>query len=757
MNLRTLGIFMLLLLLHSGCRSTKFVPAEEYLLDKVIIKKDNKKIEASELKLYLRQTPNVKFLWLFRTQLGIYNLAGSDSANWFNKTLKRIGEEPVIYSPTLMSMSVKQLQKALENKGYLHAKVVSDVSFKNKKAQINYTIKSNRGYTLRNYTIDLPHDSLLVYANDKLRSLIKPNMLFNTDILNAERERIAIRFRNRGYYNFNKDMLTYSVDTALNSFQTDVTLQLKPTISQTGDSILKTIFKPYRIEKVIFYTNKSSNSNTINEEGDKELIDTVKFRNYILITPKKRNIKLDAFVQNSYFEPGHTYNDRDVERSYQALNALPPVKYVNISFKPSKDSLLECNIVIVPTKPYTISSELEGTLTGEYWGMAGKVNSIHRNIFNGAETLTLQGRVAVEKQNTIWAQEWGFQMGLKIPRLMAPLVSYDFKRNLHVNTEFTTVFNSQFRPSEFNTQNIGGGIKYNWKNGKYTHSYQLFDLNYVYFPEISTAFKNTYLNPAAPKFNPASYQDHFIMRMGYTGSVTNASNSRSLQSYSASRYSIETAGNSMYAINKLIGTEQKEGYYTLFKIRYAQYVKMDYNFMRQQIFDKKRRLVYHLGTGFGLPIGNADVIPFEKRFFSGGANSIRGWNESTLGPGVYKRIVNRTRDYNQVGDIKLEMSAEYRTQLSGIFHGALFVDAGNIWTIKAYDTQLGGEFKFNRFMNQIAIAYGSGLRLDLSFFVLRVDVGIRLFNPAELPEKQWRIHPSWNEDAVVHFAIGYPF
>ncbi len=759
MNLRSFVFFLLLLLLLSGCRSTKFVPAGDFLLDKVKIKNDNPKIDPAELRSYLRQTPNVALLWLFRTQLGIYNLAGKDNDNWLNKTLKRIGEEPVIYNPTLMSLSVQQLQKALENKGYLLAKVQSDVSFKNNKAAVIYTINSNKAYTLRNYTIDLPHDSLLFYAKDKLRTLIKPNMLLNIDVLDVERERIATRFRRRGYYNFTKEMLTYSVDTALNSFNVDLTLQLKSNITEGGDSLLKTIFKPFSVNKVVFYTNSNNSSANIgnNDEPSKEPLDTVSFRNFVLITPKKKNIKLDALVQNSFVEPGHRFNERDVEHTYQALNALPSVKYVNIGFKQVKDSLLDCNVVVVPTKPFTISSELEGTLTGQFWGMAGKINSLHKNVFNGAETLSLQARAALEKQNTLWAQEWGLQVGLKFPRLMVPLLSYDFKRNMHVNTEFISSFNTQFRPGEFTTRNVGGGMKYAWIDGKYIHSYQLFDFSYVFFPQISTGFRDNYLNPAAPKFNPSNYQDHFIMRTGYAGSFTNASSSRTLQSYSSSRYSIESAGSVMYALDKLLGSEKKDGYYTLFKIRYSEYVKMEYNFMHHSIFDKKNRLVYHLGAGVGVPFGNAEVIPFEKRFYSGGANSIRGWNESTLGPGVYNRIANRTRDYNQVGDIKLDMSMEYRGLLSGIFQGALFVDAGNIWTIKAYDTQAGGAFQLNSFMKQIAIAYGTGIRMDLNFFVLRVDVGMRLFNPANSPERQWRLTPNWDEDGVVHFAIGYPF
>jgi len=355
------------------------------------------------------------------------------------------------------------------------------------------------------------------------------------------------------------------------------------------------------------------------------------------------------------------------------------------------------------------------------------------------------------------AQEYGAQVGLKFPRFILPFASYDFKRKIHANTEFTSTFSYQFRPGEFTTTNIGAGINYSWNRQQYRHNFQLFDLSYVRFPTIETAFRDSFLNLLKPRFNPYNYQDHFIMRMGYAGSYTTFNANRPLQNYSVARYSIETSGNFLNLLSRITGAvPDSTGSYKLFNIRYAQYVKGEYNITHHQIFDQNNRFVYHLDVGVGIPYGNGDAIPFEKRFYSGGDNSVRGWSESTLGPGVYKRMVGLPRDFNQVGDIKLDMNMEYRTKMFWIMEGALFLDAGNIWTIKDYDTQQGGTFHFDTFMNQIAIAYGAGIRLDIKFFIIRFDLGVKLFNPVLSRQEQWRVNPRW-DDLALHVAIGYPF
>lgn len=756
MKMRVFGSLTVLFLVLASCSSTKFVRDGEFLLDEVHIKTDNNDIKQSELREYVRQTPNSAIFSVFRMQLGVYNLAGKDSTKWYNRMWMQMGDKPVIYNPMLTSLSVQQLQLLLENKGYINAKVESKVSLAEKKAVVEYNVKSNKPYTLRNYNINIKNTPLTEIATDTARSLIRPNMLFDVDILNAERERIASRFRQSGYYNFTKDLLTYSVDSTLNLHKVDVSLELRDYLTRPNDSVNKFIFKCYTINKVIFYMAAEPNIGT--ELSNNQGLDTISFRNFVLVSPKKHIIKLDALVQNTFINPQTLYSDRVVERTYSALNTLGPIKYANISFNETKDTLLDCSIVITPNKSISVSTELEGTYTDGYWGVAAKLNTMHRNLFKGAETLSLQFRGAFEWQDDLLAQELGVQAGLKFPKFILPFGGYDFKRNMHANTEFTSAFSYQVRPGEFSTTSVGAGVNYSWNLRQYKHSFQLFDLNYVYFPEITPAFSESFLNPAAPIFNPNSYENHFIMRIGYAGSHSNASTSRPLQNYSTSRYNIETAGNLLYGMDKLLGSEPSPGgYYSLFKIRYSQYVKMEYNFTHHQIYDKSNRFVYHFGVGLGTPYGNADVIPYEKRFYSGGANSVRGWSESTLGPGEYERIANKTRDYNQVGDIKLDMNMEYRAKMFWLMEGALFLDAGNIWTIQDYDTQIKGLFKFDTFMSQIAIAYGLGLRFDFSFFIARVDFGVKLYNPVLTRREKWRVSPNLSDDFAVHLAIGYPF
>jgi outer membrane protein assembly factor BamA len=760
MKLRARNSLIVFVLLLSACNTTKYVPDGEFLLEKTEIKTDDKNLDKKELSEYLRQTPNAAVVGIFQMQLGIYNWAPKDTTTKFkrfwHKTFMKIGDPPVIYSPTLTSLSTQQLQLSVTNKGYIDAKVESKVSTKGKKARIEYIISSNKPYRLRDYGIDLKNTLLAEIASDTSKSLIRPNMLFNTDVFKAERERIASVFRKQGYYNFSKDYLTYSADSSLNQHKIDVTLELRDQLTHPTDSASKLIFKQYHIRKVIYYINTDAVLSTELENKDK--FETVTFRDFEMITPKERILKLDALVQNTYINPKSLFSDEAVEKTYQSLNSLGPIKYVNISFKEAENNQLDCYIIIAPSKTVSLSTEAEGTYTDGYWGVAGNINYVQRNVFKGAETLSLTLRGAFEKQDSLWAQEYGAQVGIKFPRFIFPFGSYDFKRNMRANTEFTSAFSYLNRPGEFTTANAGGGINYSWNRKQYHHVFQLFDLNYVRFTSVDALFRSTYLNDTAPKYNPYNYKDHLIMRMAYSGSYSIFNANRPMKDYSSVRYSIESAGNLLYVMSKLLGSSKQDGTYELFNVRFSQYIKGEYNISHHQIFDKDNRFVYHLGVGLGVPYGNADIIPYEKRFYSGGANSVRGWSESQLGPGAYKRITGKARDFNQVGDIKLDMNMEYRTKMVWLMEGALFLDAGNVWTIKNYETQPLGQFKLDSFMEQLAISYGAGLRFDFSFFIARIDLGVKLFNPA-LPgrNEKWRTSPNFSEDFALHFAIGYPF
>ncbi|HEY6915163.1 MAG TPA: hypothetical protein VI413_10845, partial [Paludibacter sp.] len=523
MKLRVWSSFVVFVLLLSACNMTKYVPDGEFLLDKFDIKTDTKDLDKAELEEYLRQTPNAAVFGTFKMQLGIYNLAPTDTTKKFSRfwhrTFMKIGDPPVIYNPTLTSISVQQLQRLAENKGYINAKVESNVVTKGKKAEVKYIVTSNKPYRLREYGVDLKNEQLAEIAADTSKSLIRQNMLFDTDVFNAERERITSQFRKLGFYNFNKDYLTYSADSALNSHKIDVTLGLRDYLKHSNDSVNKIIFKQFSIRKVIYYINTDASLST--DLANKDKLDTVQFRDFILVTPKNRILTLDALVQNTFINPNTLFSDDAVGRTYQSLNSLGPIKYVNISFKESESNLLDCYIIIVPSKTVSLSTELEATYTDGFWGGAASVNTVNRNVFKGAETLSILLRGAFEKQDsTIWAQEFGIQAGLKFPRVLLPFGSYDFKRNIHANTEFTGALSYLNRPGEFTTTNAGAGINYSWNRQQYHNVFQPFDLSYVRFLDVNEVFRSTYLNDTAPRYNPYNYKDHLIMRMGYTGSYS---------------------------------------------------------------------------------------------------------------------------------------------------------------------------------------------------------------------------------------------
>ena len=274
-------------------------------------------------------------------------------------------------------------------------------------------------------------------------------------------------------------------------------------------------------------------------------------------------------------------------------------------------------------------------------------------------------------------------------------------------------------------------------------------------PWISKTFKDEYLDNTS-NYNAIlryNYEDLFIMKMSFGYSYNNGK--------LAVKTNVETAGNLLNLGSKVFSAElDGDGHYRLFNIAYAQYVKGDVDFTQQLISHYRDQLVFHIGLGIAYPYGNSSILPFEKRYFSGGANSVRGWSVRSLGPGRYKDRDGQINFITQTGDMKLDMNLEYRTALFWKFGGALFVDAGNVWTIRDYEQQPGGQFKFTRLLKDLAVSYGLGLRLNFDYFILRFDLGMKAINPAYKTDDEEHfpvIHPRLSRDLAFHFAVGLPF
>jgi hypothetical protein len=355
--------------LFTSCSPTRHIAEGTYLLDKVEIRSDAKEIDKNDLPDFVRQTPNSYILGLFRMQLGIYNLSGKDTTKWANRILRRIGQPPVVLDSMLTDISSQQLLRYHINKGYYNAGVNTIVHKKDKRARVIYQISANKPYRINNYEVDIPFYELEELAKDSSQSLIQKNMLFDSYQLDSERDRLSSGMRRRGYYNFMKDYMAYSADSA--AYQVDVALRLRDYLEEYGDSLDQTVFKQYHISKVIF--NLSPAVSTIIVDDEPQKIDTLQIEdNYWVIGPRKKFLTFNSLKGSTFIKPGALYSDADVERTYAAFNALPPVKYTHISFTETAADSLQCLITVAEAKTFTFSSQAEITFTEGYWGTANR-------------------------------------------------------------------------------------------------------------------------------------------------------------------------------------------------------------------------------------------------------------------------------------------------------------------------------------------------------------------------------------------------
>jgi len=755
----SLKMSMLIVLIFSSfsaCNTTKFVPDGEYLLNKAHVKvEDTKAVQSSDLTDYLQQKQNTEVLGFWKLQLDIYNTAPADTSKkanaFFARNAHKMGEPPVIFSPELTDLSCTQLQRAMQNRGYFRASVDTTMKVQKRKVDITYHVTAGEPYTLRNYSTFFTQPDLQKIANDSRNSLIESGMQFNADLMDQERQRIATAMRRRGYFYFDKELIQFVADSTMGRQQIDVKMCLQNYVENLSDNEKSQLFRKYRIANVYFHLDYDAD-----HVPEGETLLTSVHNGYIFTWVGKPLLRERVLIRNCPIEPGDMYNEHHVERAYSHLNQLSPVKYVDISFQPVSADELDCHIVLSRGKLNTVSAEIEGTYSAGDWGIATGVGYINRNLFRGAEEFTLDGRGSYEwRQNGGRAIEAKASAGLTFPN--APAINLSF--------------NYQNRPNEFTRYIFNGGLSYKLRrrSTRPQHQFQLLDVSYVYLPWISDEFRAQFLQ--STNILKYSYENHFIVGWGYAGSYTSYREKQPLKSYYNVNYSIETAGNLMLGLAKVCHFPQDSTGYTLFNIPFSQYAKGDLFFTYHQIFNKAHRLVYHADIGVAVPYRNSQTVPFEKRYFAGGANSVRGWTARSLGPGGYRSNGTLIDFNNQSGDIRLNLNIEYRVNVWSFINLAAFVDAGNIWTIREYDAQPHGAFAWHEggklksdFYKQIALAYGIGLRLDFSFFVFRVDFGVRLYDPSRLygdmAGTQWRTVPnglSWKDDMSFHFAIGYPF
>ena len=449
------------------------------------------------------------------------------------------------------------------------------------------------------------------------------------------------------------------------------------------------------------------------------------------------------------------------------------MSYSNIRLEQRDETdTLDASIIINHAKPYSVSFDLEGTNSAGDLGAAASASFQHKNLFKGSETLTFKLRGAYEAITGLEGYdghdyiEAGGELRLGFPGFMLPFIKKEYAAVHHATSEISLQYNLQERP-EFNRRVLTGAWRYRWQthNQHTQHRFDLLEVNYIYMPWISNQFKEQYLDSlgkqnAILRYN---YENLLITKIGYTftyNSLGTAASTTYGKDAFTFRANIETSGNVLYGLTSSMNGKQNDaGQYTFCGIAFAQYVKGDFDYAKSIRLDRNNSVAFHIGFGFAYPYGNSSVLPFEKRYFAGGANSVRGWSVRSLGPGAYKGKDQQINFINQSGDIKLDLSLEYRAFLFWKINGALFIDGGNIWTIRKYEDQPDGEFRIDKFYRQLAVSYGLGLRLNLDFFTLRFDAGMKAVDPAyERGARHYPLlHPDFDRDFAFHFAVGLPF
>lgn len=702
-----------ILLLTTACSTGKYVQEGEYILDKVAVVSDQSDYNASPLSQYVRQKEKPKLFSLFR--------------NPFSR-------KPVIYDTLQARLSCQDLMTAMQNEGYMNAGVSLYTETKGKKLKATYLLHPGQPFLIGKVNYDIQDEGILqlLHLDQPANQQIKPGMRFTVETLDNERKRIAGLLSDNGYFRFNKDFIHFAADTIMGRKDIALTLQLRK--YKPNNNSPEVDHTRYLIRDVLFQSNDS---------------DRIHLRKQVLLNA-------------TAIKEGRPYDASALQRTYNNFARLQAVKYTNIKFAEVPDTnLLDCHIQISTNKPSTISFQPEGTNTAGDLGAAASITYTNRNLFHGSEQLSIEFRGAYEAITGLEGYqdqnytEFSVETKLIFPRFLAPFLSKSFRRRQTASSEWAVSWDFQNRP-EFHRRVFSSAWRYRWSEPKHHLNYRfdLLDLNYVYMPWISSTFKRDYLDNAENRnaILRYNYEDIFIMKTGFTVSYTDG--------VDAVRANFESAGNLLNGVSKGFGFKtNSQGQHTLFNIAYAQYVKFDFDYTHLFQFDKRNALALHAGLGVAYPYGNSTVLPFEKRYFSGGANSVRGWSVRELGPGKFKGTDGRIDFINQTGDVKLDLNAEYRSSLFWKLQGALFIDAGNIWTLRNYAEQPGGQFKFTEFYKQIAASYGMGLRLNFDYFILRFDVGMKAINPAYESEKEhWSIiHPKLSRDFDFHFAVGLPF
>ena len=753
---------LLVVLVLTGCGVRKYVPDDKTILIENIIINDSTQfdISRSDVSDYIVQKPNKNlFGWLPRVWIYYKTLDKTDRKfyRWVNKNL---AVEPVYYNNAYTSDSKRQIEEYLNNTGFFKSKVVTTKKEKDKRAYVEYKITPSKPYTIREVGYKI-YDSAIYKEINNIESdlLVKVGDNYNIFTMDKERDFITNYLRDNGYFFFTKDKIIYEVDTNLRIRKADITLRIN---GQKHDK--------YIINKVFIYPDYNiQNANTTEN-------DTVPFsfrlwrkapkHQFDFIYGSNPKVNLKTFNQVIQIHPGDEFSQKKVSQTYRALGSLKLYSLSNISFDTiasDNDSvkLLNCTVTLQKSKIHHYNIQLEGTNSGGDLGALGSFSYRNNNIFRGSEVLriTLKGGFQVQRvedmvisEGLFNTKEFGVDASIMFPRFLSPFTLHRFVSEYQPKTMLTAGYNMHIRPL-YDRHIMTASFGYNWRSSNTVEHYLTpINLNTVkVFPSELFAYVLDFETNQRIK---DQYTDHLIFGMNYSFIFANQ-NVKKTNDFFYLKFDIETSGNLLSLFNNTPLITESDNYHEIIGIRYAQFFKYQIDFRFYHYFRNSNVLAMRLMYGQGIAYGNSIDLPFERSFYAGGANGMRGWQFRTLGPGEFNNPYGY--DIEHIGDLQLESNIEYRFPFYGRLKGAVFSDMGNIWTLSNNESFPGGQFKFDKFYKQLALDAGIGLRFDFSFFLIRLDIAAPLYDPKYEEGNRWIVSKLQWSDVVWNFGIGYPF
>lgn len=718
--------------LSFSCSTTRVLGDGQFrLADNKVVVDNDRKFNTKEIESYIKQKPNSYIIFGWNPFLNIYNWSGKNADKGINKFLREIGTAPVVYQPSQVEASVENINRHLEYLGYYGSDVRSEVRVNGKRVTVTYSVTLGRRYRIGNVSFAVPDGEFKedFYADTAAVS-IRPGDFLSEDALEKETERAASMFRRKGYFGFTKNYFSFEADTLARRDTADLLMTVKEyTRNQTAEYA-----RPHR--KYFFGDVSISYDNDL------------KFNDRVL-----KNI--------CTIRPGAMYDEREVNTTYSRLSALRLFSGVNVALNPRDSGIVDCDISLTKSRMQGFKVNLEGSTNSTgLIGISPQVSYYHKNIFHGGQWLNLGflGNFQFKYDDrSVKSNEFGVSAGLSFPEFLG-LPNSIFHGPSVPRTEINASYNYQNRP-EYTRNMISTSYGYSGslRNGKFFYQFYPIQAKIV---RLTNLDPNFYTTLSGNPFMRDAYQNHFDVGSGLVAYYTTSTALVPKETYEYARLQLDASGNVLSLFNKAMKSDEY-GSRLIWNTPYSQYIRSELTLGKTFVFGRNDRqaLATRIMGGVGYAYGNSSALPFEKQFYSGGANSMRGWQARALGPGHAKADTTFVIP-SQTGDVKLEANLEYRFPLFWKLCGAVFADVGNIWTLKETDGDDGSHthFDLKSLAASLAADWGIGLRVDLNFLILRLDMGMKVYDPS-LDTARWRSPSQWlkKDGYTLHFGVGYPF